>query len=116
MHLILLVGLTLVSGLLDSRGFLHASRAWDEGQLVVDELLRSAGGFAGGILCYWLLVRSAQELGIVSAEAQTVAWFATTLVGVALVSGEYAGWSRPDQALGLIAVALILTLVVRTAT
>jgi hypothetical protein len=40
---------TVVSGLADAYGFVHASRMWDEGHLVAFEWARSGIGFAAGI-------------------------------------------------------------------
>jgi hypothetical protein len=91
------VGLTLVSGVGDTYGFVHATGAWRGGALVVSELARSAIGFAVGIATYWLVVRYLAELGVRSTTLQTLGWFAVTIVGVAVVSGDVARWSPINQ-------------------
>lgn len=58
------IGLTLLSGVGDIYGFVHASGAWRGGALVGSELGRSAAGFAVGIGSYWLVVRHLGTLGV----------------------------------------------------
>jgi hypothetical protein len=95
------IGLTLVSGLGDSYGFIHAARAWSGGAIVISELARSGLGFVIGIGSYWLVVRYLETLGVTSATVQTAGWFAVTLVGVALATGEFVRWPLIDQAVAV---------------
>jgi len=110
------VGLTLASGIGDSYGFIHATQAWNGGTLVGSELARSAFGFTVGIATYWLVVRCLEALGIQSVTVQTLGWFAVTIVGVALVSGDIARWSPIDKAIGVAVVAGVGWLLVDAGT
>jgi len=110
------VGLTLASGIGDSYGFIHAAQAWNGGTLIGSELARSALGFAIGIGTYWLVVRYLEALGVQSATIQTLGWFAVTIVGVALVSGDIARWSPINKAIGVAVVAGVGWLLVDAGT
>jgi hypothetical protein len=98
----LVFGLWVCSGMADSLGFVHASRMWRDDGLVWRECVRSALGFASGIALYWHSVRYATRLGIVSAEAQTIVWFAVTIVGEALVNGKFSEWPMLDRLVALV--------------
>ena len=113
--LLVVVALSLVSGLGDARGFVHAARIWQGGRLAVGELVRSGAGFALGIGAYWVSVRYLRQCGIVAPEAQTLLWFGVTVVGVALVSGQFQQWQPIDQAVAVLVLAGIGWLMVRTA-
>ena len=93
---------TLLSGVGDSQGFVGASRMWSEGALVRGELVRSAAGFAVGAVGYWLAVRYLRELGVNTAEVQTLGWFVVTMIGVGLVSRSFGGWPLLDQTVGVL--------------
>jgi hypothetical protein len=95
------VALTLASGLADSYGFVHAARLWDGGRLIPAELGRSSVGFALGITTYWIVIRFLDQLGVHSVAIQTVGWFGATLVGVAVVTGEFRGWGPANQIVAL---------------
>lgn len=86
----------------DSLGFVHASRMWREDGFAWQELRWSAIGFALGIGMYWLSVRYMSKLGIVSAEVQTIVWFAVTIVCVALVSGKFNEWPMLDRLIAMV--------------
>jgi hypothetical protein len=103
--LTLVVGVTLISGICDSRGFVHAAAMWQEGRLVWSELGKSALGFGVGIGTYWLVVKYLGQFGVLSPETQTLVWFGITIVGVAAVSGRFLLWQAVDQA---VAVAVLL--------
>ncbi|MEP6987767.1 MAG: hypothetical protein ABI970_19360, partial [Chloroflexota bacterium] len=92
-----IVILTILSGIGDAQGFLHAARMWQSGKLIWVEMGLSALGFAIGIALYWLALRSMNTVGITSPEIQTVTWFAVTLISVALVSGSFLKWTLLDQ-------------------
>jgi hypothetical protein len=95
------VALTLASGLADSYGFVHAARVWDGGRLIPAELGRSSVGFALGITIYWIVIRFLEQLGVHSVAIQTVGWFGATLVGVAVVTGEFRDWGTANQIVAL---------------
>jgi hypothetical protein len=110
------LALTLASGIGDSYGFIHATQAWNGGTLIGSELARSALGFAIGIGTYWLVVRYLEALGVQSATIQTLGWFAVTIVGVALISGDIARWSPINKAIGVAVVAGVGWLLVDAGT
>jgi len=95
------VALTLASGLADSYGFVHAARVWNGGRLIPGELGRSSVGFALGITIYWIVIRFLEQLGVHSVAIQTVGWFGATLVGVAVVTGEFRDWGTANQIIAL---------------
>jgi len=95
------VALTLASGLADSYGFVHAARVWNGGRLIPGELGRSSVGFALGITIYWIVIRFLEQLGVHSVAIQTVGWFGATLVGVAVVTGEFREWGTANQIIAL---------------
>ena len=88
---------TLLSGFCDAQGFIYASKVWQDDRFVWAEAFRSMLGFILGVTLYWLALRYLGQLGIVSAEVQTLLWFGMTIVGVALLSGRFAQWQLVDQ-------------------
>jgi hypothetical protein len=107
------IALLVVSGLCDSLGFTYAAKIWRDNQIHWHELLRSACGFAAGISIYWLTLRYFSELGVVSAELQTLIWFGTTLIGVGVVSGKFLNWRSADQIVAMLVLMGIAWLLVR---
>jgi hypothetical protein len=110
----LIIVLTLISGLGDSYGFVHASKIWQDGKLFWDEAGKSALGFAVGISLYWLVLKYMTELGVVSPEVQMLFWFGVTLIGVAIASGMFFRWQFSEQAVAVAVLAGIGWLLVRT--
>jgi hypothetical protein len=108
------LAITLISGVADAQGFVHAAKIWREGQLVWAELGKSALGFMVGIAMYWLSLRYMKGLGIVTPEIQTLIWFGVTMVGVALVSGRAFRWSAPEQTVAVAVLTGIGWLLFRT--
>lgn len=98
----LIVGITLVSGIADAQGFLHAAKIWPDGALSGSELGKSAIGFSIGIATYWLSLKYMRNLGVVAPEIQTLIWFGVTLVGVAIASGKIFRWPLREQGVALI--------------
>src|SRR5260370_13168878 len=98
---ILLITLTLISGLADAQGFVHASNVWIHGKLIWPEVMKSALGFGLGILAYWICIRFLQDFSIISPEIQTVGWFTATIIGVAIFSGKFFHWQIVDQLVGI---------------
>lgn len=107
------LSLLVVSGLCDSFGFTYAARIWRDSHMQWHELLRSACGFTAGITIYWLTLRYFSELGVVSAELQTLIWFGTTLIGVGVVSGRFLAWRSADQFVAMLVLAGIAWLLAR---
>ena len=110
---LLVLVLTIFSGVADSQGFIHAARIWEGTRPLWGEVAGSALGFAGGAVCYWLALRYLNELGVVAPEIQTLLWFAVTIVGVAVYSGRFLQWPLPDQVVALGVLAGIGWLVLR---
>lgn len=111
---LIVVALTVISGFGDAQGFIHAANIWQNGRLAWDALARSALGFAFGISMYWLALRWMKEIGIVSPEVQTVAWFAVTIIGVALASGNFVKWQVSEQVVAVVVLVGIGWLMLRT--
>lgn len=108
------LALTVLSGLGDAQGFLHAARVWQAGRLIWSEVAASAAGFGFGIAVYWVAVRFYQQVGVTWAEAQTILWFAVTLIGVALVSGKFAHWAPAERLVAVVVAAGVGWLLLRT--
>ncbi|MBC7947885.1 MAG: hypothetical protein H7Y42_08405 [Chitinophagaceae bacterium] len=112
--LVLIVVLTILSGFADAQGFVHAASIWQGGKIEWSQLAKSALGFAIGISLYWIVLRSMQELNIVAPEIQTLVWFAVTMVGVAIVSGNILKWQLIDQAIAVMVLFGVGWLLIRT--
>ncbi|HZS79297.1 MAG TPA: hypothetical protein VFA41_21975 [Ktedonobacteraceae bacterium] len=97
----LILVLTICSGLADSQGFVHAANVWDGGKIVWIEIFKSALGFFGGILLYWVAIKFVQEVRIASPEIQTLGWFSVTIVGVAVSTGKFWQWQIIDKLIGI---------------
>ena len=110
---LLVVLLTLFSGLADGFGFLHAARVWQEDRVVWPEVGRTLLGFGVGISLYLLVLRYMQQLGIVLPEIQSVLWFTVAMVSVAVVNGQFIRWSWADQTIAVVTLAGIGWLIVR---
>jgi hypothetical protein len=107
--------LTIISGIGDAQGFLHAARVWRDGVFMWDEVVKSALGFAFGMVLYWIAIRYFQKSGVTIAETQTIVWFAITIVGVAALSGEFLRWRMFDQLVAVTTLGGIGWLMFRTA-
>jgi hypothetical protein len=112
----LVIVLILVSGLADSQGFIHASRTWVNGSLVWKELIKSGLGFGLGIVTFWGTIRYMREVGIVSAEIQTMLWFVAAIIGVAILGGHFFQWKLVDQLVATGVIVGIGFLLFRTST
>lgn len=113
--LLLLIGvITIISGLADAQGSLHAARIWDGTRVVWIEVGQSSIGFGVGIITYWLMVRYMRDIGITSPEMQTLLWFAVTIVSVTVLSGEFFHWTRFDQLVAVLVLAGVGWLLFRT--
>ena len=112
--ILLVVSLTLLSGLADGFGFLRAARIWQEGRIVWPEVGYTLLGFGVGISLYILVLRYMQQLGIVLPEIQSVLWFTMAMVSVAVANGQFIRWSRVDQVIAMATLAGIGWLIIRT--
>jgi len=111
--LIVLV-LIVLSGFLDSLGFVYASKVWQKDTLSWIDLAKSAAGWWGGITMYVLSLRFMARLGVTSAELQTIVWFAMTIIGVVIISGKFLGWPRLEQAVAVLVLIGLGWLLART--
>jgi hypothetical protein len=91
---------TLLSGIGDAQGFIHAGKVWQDGHFDWSHAVRSALGFQFGVVAYWFALRLLAQHGIVAVEVQTLFWFGATIVGIALLSGQVLRWPAVDQAIG----------------
>jgi hypothetical protein len=108
------VALTALTGYADSQGFVHASRVWDNGQLVWSEMLQSGAAFMIGVVAYWAVVRMVADLGVRSATVQTMGWFAVTIAAVVLTDVGKQRWELVDTMTALVVVAGLGLLMFRT--
>jgi hypothetical protein len=88
---------TALAGFGDAKGFIHASRVWQDGSFVWMEALKCVAGFQFGMLMYWLALWKLDGTGIRAVEIQTLFWFVATIVGVAVLSGRMLHWPAIDQ-------------------
>lgn len=116
MGTVLLIALfTLLSGIGDALGFIYAGRVWEGGRFHGIEALKSAASFQVGVAMYWLALRHLEAQGVVAVEAQTLFWFAATVIGIAVLSRQVIRWPLPDQAVAVTVLIGIGWLLYRTA-
>ena len=112
---LLVLTFSLLSGIGDAQGFIHAGRVWHESRFIWQEALKSMLGFQFGVLMYWLALRTLTENGIVAVEVQTLFWFAMTIIGIAVLSRQYMQWPLLDQLAAAFVLCGIGWLMYRTA-
>jgi hypothetical protein len=105
--------LTVLSGLADGYGFSEASRIWREGSPSVFAIVRSGIGYALGIILYWLALRFVNAAGVTSASVQTLSWFVITIIGVAVLSGDFKEWDVGAYMLAVVAIAAVAGLLIK---
>jgi hypothetical protein len=88
---------TVLSGIGDALGFIHAGKIWQGGGIDWSHALKSAAGFQFGVVAYWFALRLLAQYGVVAVEVQTLFWFGATIVGIALLSGQLLRWPATDQ-------------------
>ncbi len=101
-NLLLVSGLTTLSGLLDARGFFYAPLAWPGGRLDGKYAALSIACFVGGLSLYILAVRFMQHVGVGSVAVQSAVWFVVTAIGIAVLDGSVLQWTRVQQLVGLL--------------
>ena len=102
---LLVLVLTVTSGVMDARGFVYAGRAWPDGNLYWTAVGRSMLAFLAGISLYIGAVRFMQAMGLNAVALQSGIWFVATAIGIAALDGTVVQWTRLQQlvALGVIA-------------
>lgn len=104
--------LTILSGVMDARGFVYAGRAWPQGQLDSIAVGQSLLAFFAGISLYIGAVRFMQTMGINAVALQSGIWFVATAIGIAAMDGSVVQWSRPQQMIALVVMGGLAWLIV----
>jgi hypothetical protein len=101
---LLVLVLTVTSGVMDARGFVYAGRAWPEGNIDWTAVGQSMLAFFAGISLYIGAVRFMQSMGLNAVALQSAIWFVATAIGIAALDGTVVQWTRLQQlvALGVI--------------
>lgn len=102
---VLVLVLTVASGVMDARGFVYAGRAWPEGSLDWAAVGQSLLAFFAGISLYIGAVRFMQAMGLHAVSLQSGVWFVATAVGIAALDGSVTQWSRGQQVVAIIVMA-----------
>lgn len=110
----ILAVLTLLTAWGDSRGFIHASRAWAQGNPQWSDIWLAAGWFTVGVVFYLLALKYLQPFRDLGPSVQTLAWFLVTIVGVAIGSRDFFRWQIVDQVLALSSVVALAVVIIRT--
>jgi hypothetical protein len=102
---LLVLVLTVTSGVMDARGFVYAGRAWPHGNIDWTAIGQSMLAFFAGISLYIGAVRFMQGMGLNAVSLQSGIWFVATAIGIAALDGTVVQWTRLQQlvALGVIA-------------
>jgi hypothetical protein len=101
---LLVLVLTVTSGVMDARGFVYAGRAWPDGNLDWTAVGQSMLAFFVGISLYIGAVRFMQAVGLHAVALQSGIWFVATAIGIAALDGTVMQWTRLQQ---LVAVAVM---------
>ena len=113
MTTLIIIILAIIGGFAESQGYIHASKVWDKGKLVWYHVTMSTLGYVIGTILLFAVIRLLQEAKIFSAELQTIIWFTTTMLGVALVSGKYFSWPLAEKVVSLFIIIGIGWLLIR---
>ena len=100
----LVLVLTILSGVMDARGFVYAGRAWPSGSIDWTAVGMSILAFFAGISLYIGAVRFMQTMGLNAVPLQSGIWFVATAIGIAAMDGSVMQWTRAQQ---LVALAVI---------
>ena len=102
---LLVLLLTVTSGVMDARGFVYAGRAWPAGNIDWTAVAHSMLAFFAGISLYIGAVRFMQAMGINAVALQSGIWFVATAIGIAALDGTAAQWTRLQQLVALAVIA-----------
>ncbi len=101
LSLLLVLILTVTSGVMDARGFLYAGRAWPDGQIDWSAVGQSMLAFFACISLYIGAVRFMQQMGLGAVALQSAIWFAVTAIGISALDGTVMQWTRMQQLVGV---------------
>lgn len=111
----IIISLTIISGFGDAQGFIHAAHIWHGNKIIWPEVAKSALGFTAGTIVQWVSIRFIQDIKIFSPEIQTLLWFSVTMIGIALLSGDFSQWRHTDQVVAIVVLLGIAWLLLRAA-
>src|SRR5207248_9558120 len=94
---LLVLVLTVTSGVMDARGFVYAGRAWPGGNVDWVAIGQSLLAFLAGISLYIGAVRFMQAMGLHAVALQSGIWFVVTAIGIAAMDGTVLQWNRLQQ-------------------
>jgi hypothetical protein len=101
LSVVLVLVLTVASGVMDARGFVYAGKAWPDGSLDWGAVGQSLLAFFAGISLYIGAVRFMQAMGLNAVSLQSGVWFVATAIGIAAADGSVTQWSRGQQVVAL---------------
>ncbi len=102
---LLVLILTVTSGVMDARGFVYAGRAWPHGNIDWTAVGQSMLAFFAGISLYIGAVRFMQAMGLHAVALQSGIWFVATAIGIAALDGTVMQWTRVQQSVALATMA-----------
>jgi len=102
---LLVLVLTVTSGVMDARGFVYAGRAWPDGNLDWTAVGQSMLAFFVGISLYIGAVRFMQAVGLHAVALQSGIWFVATAIGIAALDGTVMQWTRLQQLVAVVVMA-----------
>jgi hypothetical protein len=102
---LLVLVLTVLSGVMDARGFVYAGRAWPAGNIDWAAVGMSMLAFFAGISLYIGAVRFMQTMGLNAVALQSGIWFVATAIGIAAMDGSVVQWTRAQQFVALAVIA-----------
>src|SRR5579862_2786812 len=89
---LLVLVLTVLSAVMDARGFVYAGRAWPSGTINWAAVGMSMLAFFAGISLYIAAVRFMQTMGLNAVALQSGIWFVATAIGIAAMDGAVMQW------------------------
>jgi len=102
---VIVLVLTLLSGLMDAKGFVYAARAWPEGRLDLRFATASMLSFFAGLSLYIAAVRFMKTVGVSAVALQSGIWFIVTACGLAVMDGSVLQWSRTQKVVAVLVAA-----------
>jgi hypothetical protein len=102
---LLVLVLTVLSGIMDARGFVYAGRAWPSGIIDWNAVGLSMLSFFAGISLYIGAVRFMQSMGLNAVALQSGIWFVATAIGIAAMDGSVTQWTRLQQLVAVVVMA-----------